>query len=593
MLIVLLFAGGATAWPFLFDGFNPAARNACLSFGVFGPVGLLLLCIVVAAISWIPPLVAPLQRFLVRLRAASDRRRSVCSLLAAFISTGFLYLAAGAQHRQFVPLVQDEFSYLIQARQLAGGHLWMPAHPLGAFFDSFQLLVEPVYASAYFPGTALLHVPGIWLHLPPWVTSLAIAGAVVGLLFWSTAELLDGLWAWVAVLLVLGDSMYRQLSIMTMAQLPLLLDVLLATVLWLRWRRSGRIASAVWIGVCLGMAAITRPVDALTFAVPIGAAIAFSTVPRATRARAVLAILAGMIPFLVLQLVLDRGITGKWLHTPFDLYAERDYPGTTYGFHTFDPNARPVSQLPQKQWVYERYELMRREHRPANILRELWHFRLRVAFTQQSPVPYPLLFLLCPLALAGLNRLRMVMLATFPVYLLLSAPYVFFMPHYVTTVMPAIILAMLTGAKAVVKLASQASQPARARVLGRFAMVGLVLFIAGEAIAAFPPWTNAQDYWHPADLMVDANQQLASLPHRPAVVLFTFDPYRHLDEEPVYNADVAWPDDAEVIRAHDLGAKNAEIFRYYAEHQPNRFFYRFDEATGKVQPLGLASELGK
>jgi hypothetical protein len=79
---------------------------------------------------------------------------------------------------------------------------------------------------------------------------------------------------------------------------------------------------------------------------------------------------------------------------------------------------------------------------------------------------------------------------------------------------------------------------------------------------------------------------------RPAVVLFRF----HRDSspaiEPVYNTDVPWPDDAPVIRAHDLGDRNSEIFNYYAKIQPNRAFYRYDRRDGSLTYLGLARELG-
>ena len=50
--------------------------------------------------------------------------------------------------------------------------------------------------------------------------------------------------------------------------------------------------------------------------------------------------------------------------------------------------------------------------------------------------------------------------------------------------------------------------------------------------------------------LVTIEQRLDALPHKPAVVLFHFDPAKNNPhEEPVYNTDVAWPDDAQVIRA--------------------------------------------
>jgi hypothetical protein len=81
------------------------------------------------------------------------------------------------------------------------------------------------------------------------------------------------------------------------------------------------------------------------------------------------------------------------------------------------------------------------------------------------------------------------------------------------------------------------------------------------------------------------------------VVLFRFDVENgnpHI--EPVYNAGVAWPDDAPVIRAHDLGpARNQQLYEYYARHQPQRAVYLFDLSAATIQEppvyLGTAAQL--
>ena len=36
------------------------------------------------------------------------------------------------------------------------------------FFESFHLLAKPVYASIYWPGTALMNAPGVWLGAGTW-----------------------------------------------------------------------------------------------------------------------------------------------------------------------------------------------------------------------------------------------------------------------------------------------------------------------------------------------------------------------------------------------------------------------------------------
>ena len=77
-------------------------------------------------------------------------------------------------------------------------------------------------------------------------------------------------------------------------------------------------------------------------------------------------------------------------------------------------------------------------------------------------------------------------------------------------------------------------------------------------------------------------------------MLVRYAPERKIDSalEVVYNTDVAWPDDAPVIRAHDLGAdRNAALYRYYAQRQPDRMVYRFDRATNALVRLGNVVDL--
>jgi hypothetical protein len=96
-----------------------------------------------------------------------------------------------------------------------------------------------------------------------------------------------------------------------------------------------------------------------------------------------------------------------------------------------------------------------------------------------------------------------------------------------------------------------------------------------------------------------ANDLLAKLPMTPAVVLFRFDPRAEsFHDDPVYNDGVAFPDDATVVRARDLGPeRNRAIVHYYAKHQPDRVFYIYDpdaRAAGEnpiSPPLGQAGEL--
>ncbi len=84
------------------------------------------------------------------------------------------------------PGVEDEFSYLLAADTFAQGRLANPALPLGAFFESFHVLVRPAYASMYQPGQGAFLAVGQVLFGHPWwgvfLSSALMRGAVAWLL---------------------------------------------------------------------------------------------------------------------------------------------------------------------------------------------------------------------------------------------------------------------------------------------------------------------------------------------------------------------------------------------------------------------------
>ncbi len=580
ILLLVSFA----AWPLIFGPYN----SALITFGSLGPWWLLAFTLIIFFVAWFPPLSGPIHRQLQRMANPSSRGQLLGAVAVTIFSIGYLYVTARMEHRQFFPYIHDEFSFLIQANQFARHRLWMPAHPMAPFFESFQLFTAPVYASIYFPGTAVVHLPGTWLHAQPFVTSLAVSGAVAGLLCWIVCKTIDAVAGGLAVALLLSDGLYRQESLLTLSHMPVLMFGLLSIVAWLRWRDTFGDDWAIAIGFFLAFAAITRPVDALCFAIPIGIAVLVRC--RVKRSfTAVCWIAIGMLPLLLLQLLLNRGITNSWLRTPFGLYADNEYPGSSYGFHPPRTFSRPQSDLPQLQKLYrQEYWPLIEQHRPQNVFTDLMTHRLQFLLSQISPTPYPVLVLLLAVCLLGLTTLPAdrrgpagVILSIFPLFVLLYGPYFLFLPTYALPAAPAVIVGIILGNRMI-----SFTWP------GARVTVGVTLFVAGLAVAALPNWTraNPEDVFH-ADLLESVNTQLAGLSHRPAVVLFTYNPTGDVHQEPVYNPDVAWPDDAPIIRAHDRGPDNLRIFQYYAGIQPQRFFYRFDEKTRRLHPLGFASDL--
>src|SRR5215831_9178367 len=72
-----------------------------------------------------------------------------------------------------IPRINDEFSYLLMADTFSSGRLVNSTPANREFFDTFHVLVEPVYVSKYFPvqglflalGQSLIGHPavGVWI----------------------------------------------------------------------------------------------------------------------------------------------------------------------------------------------------------------------------------------------------------------------------------------------------------------------------------------------------------------------------------------------------------------------------------------------
>ncbi len=103
-----------------------------------------------------------------------------------------------------------------------------------------------------------------------------------------------------------------------------------------------------------------------------------------------------------------------------------------------------------------------------------------------------------------------------------------------------------------------------------------------------------KDDVYSAHMMVYSHKYLPTLVDTPALVLFKYRPGASIYTEPVYNESVAWPDDAEIVRAQDLGPKrDREIVDYYARIQPERHVYILDRGNLDLRYYGTAGELAR
>lgn len=552
----------------------------------------LAVAVVVGLLARVPALNGRVAPLLESCRRPSPRALRWTTLAVGALSVAYFVFTAFHQHRDLFPRLHDEHSYLIQSRMIAGGRLWEPQHPLADFFDNFYLLARPVYAPIYFPGTALLNAPFVRLGLPYWTMPVLASGLVVALSYRLITLMIDGLAGLTAVALVISAWGLREFSTIVMAQAPMALFALLMVASWLAWRREHRARWGAALGACMGWAAIIRPVDALAFALPIAFAMALEgrSLPARRRFIAAAVLLLAAAPFLALQAAFNRGTTGSAWKTPYAAYLHQDQPGSEFGFHTFRPGVRPAAPLLQKQQYFEQYRLKEiQAHSLGNFAEDL---KFRSQLTVLATLPAGLLAVLLLAAPFGLSsRPRQVFFAAVPLFLLLYAFNPFFLVHYPVPLIPVIAFTAVLAVHVLSRAGSSAGPDPHTSTF-------LTLIVLALCASSLPELRrDVRDGTIPAmPLTALVHRQLAAQVQSPAVVLFRFRPTDNPVEEPAYTDDVAWPDDAPVIRAHDLGPRNIEIARYYAHLQPERHFYLLDrqENAGRqtlvLHPLGDAKE---
>lgn len=534
--------------------------------------------------------VAPIRRLSMRLYKMVQpmgRRARNCTVWVLIpVGCLALYLIHLWSGRPFEMMWHDEFQFHLQSQLVARGRLWMPPHPLGAFFDTFYVLMTPVYAPQSFPGAAIMYAPTVWLNLPTWLMPLLVSAVGAALTWRLLSELVGPAAAWVGWVVLLSLPGYQRLSTMYLAQIPVMVLCVGTILAGLRYQKTRGWGAAGVMGVCMGWAAITRPLDAVCWGVILLGLVL--PVMRTTRWMRLLPgafmVVLAATPFLVVQLIFNQAVTGSFFETPFDYYNRRDQPALAFASNSQDVTRLPASDIPQKQMFYQEFTLrwVKLQQHPSMTWWMQWKNRLNILQPTLGGSVW-----LIPLAVLGLSGVRT--LQRFWVILILMlfvlgySFYPIFLPHYMTFALPAWVLMFALIPEVIAR-----AFPSKKREI---ITCGVCLMVIGASMGASVAWIRQEAPDYVLELLRDMQNKLSAV-QAPAIVLFTPPPGgQALHLELVYNDDVAWPDDAPIIRAHDRGVENRILYEYYARHQPDRWVWRFNRQTGELVKIGTVREL--
>jgi hypothetical protein len=547
--------------------------------GELGSYGLLKGLAAILALSVIWPLSNRIAAMSDRLDASLRRYDCAAATSIAVIVAAQLFTQAHRFRGELHPRFHDESVYLIQARMLTHGRLWMPPYPpsIRNFFDSFYLIMDHAYAGMYPPGTAIMLLPAIWLGLGTWIMSILTASAAAAFFYLVLKEIFGPIRAILGTLLLVSLNLYMSLSFMTLSEIPLLLSQLVCFWAWMRWRKNKKSAWLLLLGAAAGYGGITRPADMLCVAAAIGIAIAWELRPEPAKILKVAAtILLAASPFLAILVAQNVGVTGKWNETAVRYYTDQNYPAPILSFRHVNANDVPPTdclpkQVAMKQWILPAYE----EHWRLSLW-DIW-YPDRIEELIHQTLPHLLLVIFLPLAILSLAEIRRAAIAgAMLLFLLVYTADAIFLKHYLLAIAPAIICLIIMGWESL-----ERAFPSARGVIFTFTL------LAGGAIAIcalpqFNPW--AVPLGPATDENRVINLTLDHLPPRPSLVMFRFNPkINSYHSEPVYNTGVAWPDDALIVRAHDLGDnENINLYRYYAQLNQDRDVYLYDRAIHPV-----------
>jgi len=291
----------------------------------------------------------------------------------------------------------------------------------------------------------------------------------------------------------------------------------------------------------------------------------------------------GSLPFIGLQSTLNLGTTGTLLRTPYQYYVDRYQPKVTIGFHSDSEIGKPDTRIPEKldyynNWMWPEVQ----KHQVKNLPRM---FASRVSETLSAALPSTLFILFIPLILLRIREQKLLILTSAAsLFFLLYFFNTFYLVHYRIILIPIILTFVAVGQQIVGRIFPKFEK----KIFSAIFCLNLIIFFWMTPTLNSLVKDSSSEY--PMARYVHEQMPKEIVPN--SIVFFKYQTGNSVDDEPVYNETVLWPDDASIIRVHarDLTG-NRDTIEYYSKLQPARTVYTYDRTTRTLKQLGNVKEI--